>query len=732
MRRSLLPMASLIASAVAAVLLPVNAVSCTGGSAASPSLSSTANGSGPGGVTADGAAGPSPDDAATDSPAADGGLGPLPFSADPPNVYVAKVKNVLVGLPPTDAEVQAVAMASTPAQAQAQLGTLVDGWMQLPQYQTKLLRFFELAFQQTQVASADFSDQIFPAQIDPMGATAPVMLQSFQESFARTMLQVATTDSPFNQAAMSTQTFALTTALKVFYAFQDVWQVGNLVGCGVGAAHDAFKQANPNLKMYVTANGPIPLSESVDPMSPNYMHWYDPDVTAYGVAAKNTPGCQVDPIVYGADARYLYYVLLGELGGQPSTTGTGQCQVYQKGTQGPLQPADFQDWTMTTIQQPTNGQATTAFYDLPTLRTATTLVLHTPRVGFFTTPAFFANWQTNTSNEARVTINQTFIVSTGAQVDGTDSTSPPTTPGLDSAHAAPGSMCFLCHQLLDPSRSIFSSTYSWNFGLQTDPMWTGQPGLFAFQGVIAPMSTIYDLGNILSTHPLVASGWAEKLCYYINSEACTPTDPEFQLIVNTFKSGYSWNQLLKAVLVSPITTHAATSQTATTNGEVVAVTRRDHLCAAWNARLGFQDICGLNVTVPPVLPGAALAVVPSLPSDGYARGTPVPILPNEPTLFFRSGVENLCEAIANVVVDNNNPPAGATTWSSANATAAINEFATLVSGLAPSDPRTASLQQMLQSHFTSAKQVSGMTATSALRSTFIVACMAPPAVSMGM
>jgi hypothetical protein len=31
---------------------------------------------------------------------ADGG--PLPFTEDPPSVYVAKVKNVLLGLPPTD------------------------------------------------------------------------------------------------------------------------------------------------------------------------------------------------------------------------------------------------------------------------------------------------------------------------------------------------------------------------------------------------------------------------------------------------------------------------------------------------------------------------------------------------------------------------------------------------------------------------------------------------------
>src|ERR1700722_18602352 len=61
----------------------------------------------------------------------------MAFQADPPTVYVAKVKNVLVGLPPTDAEIQAVEADPT------QLGTLIDGWMALPQYQQKMLRFFE-------------------------------------------------------------------------------------------------------------------------------------------------------------------------------------------------------------------------------------------------------------------------------------------------------------------------------------------------------------------------------------------------------------------------------------------------------------------------------------------------------------------------------------------------------------------------------------------------------------
>ena len=68
----------------------------------------------------------------------------------------------------------------------------------------------------------------------------------------------------------------------------------------------------------------------------------------------------------------------------------------------------------------------------------------------------------------RVTLNQALIVATGTQIDGTDGTTPSSTPGLDSDHAGAGTACFGCHQLLDPTRSILSTTYSWFYNPQTD------------------------------------------------------------------------------------------------------------------------------------------------------------------------------------------------------------------------------------------------------------------------
>jgi hypothetical protein len=721
---------SLLLLSSAAAVLVLNAASCR---------SSSENGQTGAQTEPDGGGGNGPDGSGGD----DGGSGPLPFTQDPPSVYVAKVKNLLVGLPPTDTEVKAVEGDAS------QLGSLVDTWMTststcapstnaadtcLALYQTKMLRFFELAFQQTQIGESDFNNQLQPGQLqlDENSTTQPLMVQNQQEVFARTMLSIAGSGQPFN-TAMTTQSYMMTTAMKAFYALTDAWQLDN----DIEGEHDyfaSFMTANhPGVNIRVTAKTVITLAQTLDPTSEYYMEWYDPTLTGVSGAC--------DPLVYSAQAPSLFETVEGfyPKDNNGCTGATGQGQLTYTGTTN-----DFNDWTMVNITQPQSGQATTNFYDLATLRGASQMVLNRPYVGYFTTPAFFANWQTNASNEMRVTMNQTFIVATGAQVDGTDPTEPTVSPppGLDSMHAtAPA--CLTCHQLLDPSRSIFSSTFSWYYGQQIDSpakdgVWSTQKGMFIFRGTQQNVSSIYQLGSVLSTHPLVAPGWTQKLCYYIDSQACVTSDPEFQRIATLFQtSNYSWNALVKAIVTSPLTTHTAATLTTTTNGETVAVARRDHLCAALNARLGLTDVCGLDATKSnDILPKAALAIVPGLPSDGYGRGSVAPVLPNDPTLFYRAGTENFCEALALVVVDGKNPPAGATTWSSSNCSDAscqpITDFVNIVAGIPPSDPRATPLYQALLSNFDQSKQATGMTASEALQSTFIAACIAPSAISIGL
>src|SRR5260370_30147983 len=355
---------------------------------------------------------------------------------------------------------------------------------------------------------------------------APLIDQNARDSLSGTILQLNAEARPLSEA-MTTQRFMMTPALMEFYAFLDVWQVDN-----AGKVNDSFRKANPRLSLSVeAAQGPIAIADTLNPTSPNYMRWYDPDVANAG---RLVPGCAEDPIVYPAAADTLHYLLLGSLLTRKSPTTRALCQQIGGTALAPqLTTADFDTWKMVTIRPPASGESPTPFYDLPTLRSAGELVLSTPRIGFFSTPAFFANWQTNTSNQMRVTINQALIVATGAAVDGTDATQPMSTPRLDSAHSS-APACIYCHKTLDPTRSIFAATYSWNYHGQTDPTFSGQNGVFAFRGLVRSAGSIADLGSTLGSHPLMPQAWVQKLCYYVNSSPCPTSHPHFHPTLAAF------------------------------------------------------------------------------------------------------------------------------------------------------------------------------------------------------
>jgi len=648
-----------------------------------------------------------------------GGTTAVAFQPVSPYVYVAKVKNLLLGLPVTDAEVNAV--IADPAQMKA----LIAAWMQQPQYVAKMQRFFELACQQTQVSASDFSDQSYPKQIGINAGTIPLLVQNAQESFARTMLALLEAGQPLS-AGMTTHQLMMTTALKELYAFLDVWEVDD-----AGKTTDAFKKANPKLQLVLESSaGPLPLSDTLDPNSPNYMHWYDPDVTA---DAPSVAGCAEDPIIMPASAASLHYLLYGSIDGHKSSGGVTCPPMAGTATAAQFTASDFTDWTLVTLRAPATGEATTTFYDLPALRLAKELVLTIPRQGFFSTPAFFANWQTNTSNQMRVTLNQSLIVALGASVDGTDPTAVTSTPGLDTVHSA-NAACAFCHKSLDPLRSIFAATYSWNYHNQLDPTWSGQAGLFEFQGVIKPVATMDDFGAALATHPLFAQAWVQKLCAYANSVPCQTNDPEFQRVVGVFQSsGLSWNALIQELFASPLVTNATETVTAAAAGEVIAVSRRDHLCAALDNRLGFADVCGRSAVTKKQMQATVPQIASGLPSDGYGRGANFPVLPNQPTLFYRAATENICSAVADQVIDvaAAKQVAGVKVWSSTDVPTAIADFVGTIMALPPSDPRAAPAAALLQSHYDAAVQ-QGVSRTNALKSTFITACLAPSATAIGM
>jgi hypothetical protein len=96
-------------------------------------------------------------------------------------------------------------------------------------------------------------------------------------------------------------------------------------------------------------------------------------------------------------------------------------------------------------------------------------------------------------------------------------------------------------------------------------------------------------------------------------------------------------------------------------------------------------------------------------------------------------MENICAGVAALVVDTQakTQQPGVKQWSSKDPSGAIADFVATVMAITPSDARSAPLVAALQSHYADAMK-QGANATNALRSTFVVACLAPSSISIGL
>ena len=649
--------------------------------------------------------------------------GPLyPFEATSPASYTAKVKDLLTGLPPTAAELAAVT-----GDPKALRG-LIDTWMATPQYQTKMIAFFKNAFQQAQVDGTTLLDQLGGRGLGTNGATLQRLLVNIQESFPRTALQLVGAGKPFNTTVTTSQ-YMVTTALASFLAFLDDRFVDDKA-----KTTSRWVTANPKLTVTAASDLTIPLTDSMDPANANYLK------VSTGIAM---PNC-VNPerSFTGQDAPYqLYSMLMGHVDTDKLAPDTTTCRAFN--ITPAFADADFSDWHLVTMRAPkatlTPPEATSAFYDLAKLRAAKELVVNVPRIGFFSTPAFFANWSTNTSNLYRVTMNQTLIVALGHSFDGTNTTFPVSETGLDAEHASPGTACYQCHQTLDPMKQLLAQTFSLFYHEQPDAMKAATTGVFTYQGVSQVESGAGALASSLADHPSFAGAWAQKLCYYAASAGCTETDPEFQRVVTAFQTSHlDWKTLVRELFSSPLVTGATHTATFDDRGVPVSVARRDHFCGALELRLGISDPCGISGL--PGLSGAQNGIatlVRGLPSDGYSRGAETPILPTDSSLFFRSGTENICRRLADQMIDvaaapTATPPRLASKYQSTAPDAAIADFVQTLMGLPDGDPRAADAKQILGEHYTAALATTGIKARDALKSTFVLACTAPSTISVGL
>src|SRR6187549_3778384 len=129
--------------AASALVACAAAIACTGTLDALPSHSSSGAGSANSGSGSSSSGSSSMPD---DSPDA---AVEVPFEPVQARVYVAKVKNLLLGLPATEEEISAVEQDPTALKA------MVDAWFVRPEAQAKLGTFFSKAFQQTQISQND-------------------------------------------------------------------------------------------------------------------------------------------------------------------------------------------------------------------------------------------------------------------------------------------------------------------------------------------------------------------------------------------------------------------------------------------------------------------------------------------------------------------------------------------------------------------------------------------------
>jgi hypothetical protein len=320
--------------------------------------------------------------------------------------------------------------------------------MQLPQYGPKMELFFADAFQQSQAQAIDFVGQIDDGGFAPFDE----LLGNFRASFAKTVTALVAAGQPFTSTATTTS-YMMTTAMMTYYAYADTSLVTDATAAGGGSKLCRPYDDNPNWSFSLTGQN-ISLAESGDPTSANYLTFTVPGLanqysdTDLG-AAGATECSGIDPVVfnnassfaYGNNlCNWLYSVMLGgnfwyfdPPQGNPNAYW---CEGASKFPERPTHPrlltaSDYTDWRMVTITQATSEADQTRFFDLVGNRASSTLSLFEPRVGYFTTPAFYSQYPTNISNQARATINQTMIVGLGQAFDGSDPITMQNAPGLD-------------------------------------------------------------------------------------------------------------------------------------------------------------------------------------------------------------------------------------------------------------------------------------------------------------
>ena len=647
-----------------------------------------------------------------------GGQPVTAFEALTPASYVPKVKALLTGQTATAAEIASVVSDPTAMSA------LLDTWMATPEYADTMMSLFGKLFQQSNITQVQLSDQD-QQRSGGGGVSDPNIVQAVAEMFPRTALALIQKNEPFTDL-FTTTSFMMNVPLMVYYGVLEAIQRADDV-TDDNLVIDTLLTDYPSLYVILKpTGGVIDFADTLNSASSNYMTFYDanPTVSSQASGCYTNGALKIAPTTANTGVSFTENLLHAVAGFDIFSFDVNSSYCAGVAPTPHWNASDF-NWKMVTIRPPASGESTTKFWDVPTLRTTNTLVLKTPRVGYYTTPSFLGQWNTNVSNQARATINQTLIVGIGKAFDGSDLTPPVSTAALDPAHAAPGTACYNCHLTMDPMRQFFRSQYSLYFDLQTDPTETSLPGVFSWGGTSVQSSNIADLGQQLIQQAQFAPAWAKKVCEWATSSTCDVDDPELVTVAQAFKqSNYNWNTLVKTMLSSPLVTYATTTASAVKYGPVVSISRREELCRNLSSRLNITDLCGLQPsTVLNATTAAIAGIAQALPSEDYARGSPTMVMVPAPSMVYRTGVENICSLASTLAID-----AGSTSSFTSTDPNAVDNLVVNFMGLPAST--NAAVVSVLQSHYAAAV-AKGSAKTDALRSTFVVACLSPYVAGIG-
>ena len=255
---------------------------------------------------------------------------------------------------------------------------------------------------------------------------------------------------------------------------------------------------------------------------------------------------------------------------------------------------------MVNIRPPRAGEERTIFWDLPRLRdpATTELVLATPRVGFMTTLAFFANWPTNPSNIVPGHHQPGADRGPGPQLRrprhhragrprpaSTPSTSSPAPPASPATRR--WTRCATSSGRATRSPTSSSST------LEPQQPAAARRGRFTVDGS-APVrgQRRRDLRPGHGRAPALRRWPGPRSCAsFANSSSCDEDDPELaaggrRLPRQQLRLQGRWCASCSPRRWSPTPQR---TRTAETDGVVISIARRENLCARLGNRLGITD-----------------------------------------------------------------------------------------------------------------------------------------------